>query len=848
MSSLEEAFAQDALILTPNSPLSQKLRRQRLLHMQVCSAPRGKIDVLTNWLKESINPVLPIATDSQLAYIWEQLIAEKRDRNNQLNQLNPGFLTSRALLAWRNLKRWQISYNELENAETGQLISFVDWAQDFEKRLKQASLTSLELEVIEGLCSANQAKSARVSLYGFIEPVAPLWRAWLEQHFDLIEDIAFDSKAAAASICPRESPEHELNAALHWVNSTLQENPKAKIAIIDTNLQKNMKACQRLADRLMGNTPKRFSKQVPLSNQGPVQTALALIKLNLREIDLATARLICQSPHWGVFPEAYETRAQWDSALCALRLSRIKCADFIALTSDIEAEKTAELLNKTFLDRNRAKQMLPLDWADIFQQQLMSLGCFEACADFDWGSFTVALDEFSALGILSGEIAVAEALRQLNLACNKASAKASSATQGLNFLDTVEAAADYSHIWIMGMDSQNWPGTPNPNPLLPVSLQIKHQMPRSNAAAETIMAAKLVERLKQATEEIVFSYAQQSGDLQLSPCSFVSDLPVVEVQPPQGDIDIDPARLEWLDCSTAPRVPDEEREVQAGAGLLKTMASSPFDAFAYWRLNAQPLDEPKIGFDARDRGILVHHLLERVWQELKDSEGLSTHNDEQLRSLCETAADDVLRKYQHRHGWQNQAFVAMEGKRISELVFAWISVERQRDEFQVNLSEEQLQADIGGLRFKLRLDRLDRLNDGKLLLIDYKTGSNLGVKYWLEMPPPEPQLPLYALTLDQAPDAICFARVHKDGLRFIGIGRESYVDGIAPVEDWQQLVKAWRDSLEDLAKNYIQGDTRVFGTKPMHGSDDPLTGLHRFNETDQLNEYRALFKPVEQQS
>ena len=62
---------------------------------------------------------------------------------------------------------------------------------------------------------------------------------------------------------------------------------------------------------------------------------------------------------------------------------------------------------------------------------------------------------------------------------------------------------------------------------------------------------------------------------------------------------------------------------------------------------------------------------------------------------------------------------------------------------------------------KLRLDRLDRLNDGSLLVIDYKSG-NVAIKSW-ELPRPDDvQLPLYAafgLDRERETGGLVFAKV-----------------------------------------------------------------------------------------
>ncbi len=55
--------------------------------------------------------------------------------------------------------------------------------------------------------------------------------------------------------------------------------------------------------------------------------------------------------------------------------------------------------------------------------------------------------------------------------------------------------------------------------------------------------------------------------------------------------------------------------------------------------------------------------------------------------------------------------------------------------------------------FNLRLDRIDRLNDGTFLVIDYKSGD-VSPKSWDLPRPDDVQLPLYAgFALDRGPGA-----------------------------------------------------------------------------------------------
>ena len=823
------------MTLTPNLPLAQQLRRARLLEQGLKSAPSAPVEQLQQWLIKSIEPFLPLASDAQLKLIWEQVIADHRNSDEQFRQLNPGVLAGRALTAWQSLKRWEIPPEELRKAETGQLVCFSDWAEEFEKRLETMGLTTLDLTIRNHLESGTVVKSESVQLYAFIAPPPPLWQRWLNANFANIEQIDYRGQQNQARIAALDDPVKELDAALHWANDLLQSDAQSRVAIIDFNLGNNLKATRRLTNKnINASVPIHFGRELPLSAQGPVQTALALLKLNTHEIDLSTARLLAQSHLWGHFAQEYEARAQWDQNLCKLKQ---KAFQVIRFFDAIDDQSLRDFLSKPFADKRQTKRLLPLEQAARFQRQLGALGLFEANPQYHWGKWEQALDEFSALGYITGEIDISDALRLLTRCASRPRAQSSPDGTGLYLLDTVEAAADFSHIWILGMNSQNWPGVPQPNPLLPVSLQARYQMPHVNAQQEAQLAQQLIHRLKQAATETIFSYPRLQDNLEQMPCALIADLPLF-APTTEDEHAFNQAAMEWLDCSQAPPVAENERPISgydgSGSALLQTMAASPFNAFAQWRLRAKPLEDPQIGLSAADRGTLVHRVLDLVWKQLKDSAGLQSRSGEELSQLCHDSAWQVLKPFLHRFG---RNYVRLETDRLAKLVFDWLQLECERPEFAVEFSEERLWAHIGPLSFKMRMDRLDRLPGGELLLIDYKTGNNLSKKYWLDMPPQEPQLPLYALTIDSAPDAICFAQIRPEKMGFIGIGREQLIDGIEAQQNWTELLDQWKESLELIAQTYVDGDTRVFETDVAFGQTDSLAPLHRFAEKDQLKSW-----------
>jgi len=88
-------------------------------------------------------------------------------------------------------------------------------------------------------------------------------------------------------------------------------------------------------------------------------------------------------------------------------------------------------------------------------------------------------------------------------------------------------------------------------------------------------------------------------------------------------------------------------------------------------------------------------------------------------------------------------YLELEQQRLTELVNEWLEYEAARIGFEVAATEVGRTIHLAGVTLDLRLDRIDRLIDGSLLVIDYKSGD-VSPKSW-ELPRPDDvQLPLYA--------------------------------------------------------------------------------------------------------
>ena len=279
---------------------------------------------------------------------------------------------------------------------------------------------------------------------------------------------------------------------------------------------------------------------------------------------------------------------------------------------------------------------------------------------------------------------------------------------------------------------------------------------------------------------------------------------------------------------TAPAPLAAATAVAGGVSVLSDQAACPFRAFAKHRLRAGIIEARTPGLDARERGNVVHQALGEFWLGIRTQAGLRALSDGQLQQKIEHAVARVLA------GWPGMTapLAALEGARLALLVREWLALDLDRPPFEVLEGESQRELDVAGLRLRTRIDRIDRLADGRLLIIDYKTGE-CARKNWDGLRPNEPQLLAYALADHPAPLAgIAFAQVKRGKCRFVtepaGLLKATTTGALTA-----QLAQ-WRDVLETLAGSFLAGDAQV----------DPVQGVATCRSCD----FKSLCRVDEQRA
>lgn len=224
--------------------------------------------------------------------------------------------------------------------------------------------------------------------------------------------------------------------------------------------------------------------------------------------------------------------------------------------------------------------------------------------------------------------------------------------------------------------------------------------------------------------------------------------------------------------------------------------------------------------------------LELVWEKLKTKKQLMLQTAEDVDKLCKETASYAVNEFglvsgRNRFGAR---FQSLEINRLHKLLAAWLDIEKERSDFSVEAIELRKSFRFQQLELETRIDRIDRLSDNSLLVIDYKTGITNINRWWGERPD-EPQLPLYSMLMEtgdkeqEQVNGIAFAQVRADGCNLQGVGDENSPEPMVQWHgkiqsdsgelDWAGLKKHWFKVLSALASDFIEGKADIDPKKAM---------------------------------
>jgi len=839
----------DSTLLTVNNRLAIELRGRHDRNQVAAGRkvwPSADILPWNAWLQRLYQQLLDdgyteldLLSPAQERLLWEDIL---RDRDGQADLLRPAAAAEAAQAAFALYCEWQLHDHPLALLGGDETHRLLGWIKIFEDLLSRRKLLSAA-QLLPLLTSAFEQQALAVPtrlVHSGFDSLSPAQGALFDALRALgcsIEELHHERCNSTLRRLEADDSESEIRLAADWALTLLQSEPGSRIGIVSIRITQQRRDLERLFTEIvtpaacLANTPEQamfnISLGESLSERPLVAHALLALRLLAGPQTLHAVGQLLRSPFVGGHAGEWERRALLDAALredglpmldlqrLAYRLGRFD-RDDLRHCPDL-AERLERL--QTIRQELPASDT-PNNWAGHFQAVLGALG-WPGDLTLDSHEFQQrermqrVFSELAELGKVRPRLRLGEAISRLGTLATDALFQAKSPPAPIQILGPLEAAGmDFDAIWLLGMDDQNWPLAPHPNPLLPTGLQRDLQMPHASAARELQFASALTERLTQSAGTVIASHARMDGEREQRPSPLVRDWPLLdraEPGPPAAaslrSACATAGAFEPLPVGQTHSAPSGPR---GGAALLAAQAGCPFSAMARFRLGAKPLEEPSFAPDGALTGTLVHELLQRVWAALKDSETLARHDEAGLRALVAPLAkatlDDIGRR---RPDLFTARFCAIEAARLTQLVIDWLAVERERKQaFSVEALEQEQTIELSGLRLNTRADRVDRLQDGGLAVIDYKTGRSVSNDGWFDERLTEPQLPLYCLHSNGRARAALLARVRRDGPGFAFVGlseEEDFASGVDSPKnqrgetDWPGLLAQWQQSLSELA-------------------------------------------------
>jgi len=829
--SLAQWFDKHATIVTPApfqaSVTGEQFARERLRQGE-STWERPAIYGLDAWLvscwqeaRYSLAAVPSLLSPAQERALWQGIIEQEHPQ-----MFDVSATVRLALQAARLLADWQIQCEgELWN-EHADALQFQRWRKLMRRKCHEKGwITRSDLPGLIPSWIGDGALRATLTVFAGFSSAPPAVGNIENALGDLAVRIPFDhapqQRQAAAKSCA------DLQSEIEWAARRLrylfEEKAERSLALFVPELAAHAALVERTlngvffpsaAAKIAGpETTELFHIGAArlLKDHPLVASALLLLKLAFPRVNHADAGAILRSRVVTGASAERHARAMADIVLRKRRELDVSLADMEW------AAKSCPILSPLFkkvekLVRDASPVQDLFKWSEFISDVVFALGwpgdaALSAREERIASLWSEQLSTLSSLGLVTPPVTLETALAHLRSLLSIPLARGDWSSP-IQVLEASQAGGvEFDSAIAVGMSEETWPTPLRISPLVPLKLQRLHEVPGTAPQSAREERARLTQAIFASAPEVLITF---NGKLSVGVETFVAhkaaEPPLWEGRLPQDSFHVEP--LERISDGQAP--PFVARgELRGGTGIIKAQSQCPFRAFAEYRLNARSPEDASFGFDARDRGGFVHKALEIVWQRLESQKNLRNTSPEALRMLVrEAIADGVSTR---ETGPLHQLSVVAERERLEELILEWLSLEHSRDApFTVQTVEETRKYEAPGLSVQLRVDRIDRLNNGSLVLIDYKSGPQTRGKLAGERPS-EPQLLVYAASLDSPVEGIFFGQLKPREVKAVGFSRTKHFKGqTAEVKrDWGGYIEASRGIVEKLANDFVRGVAEV---------------------------------------
>ncbi len=849
-------------IVTPDWFLASMLAETEAaaqIERDIPSWERRAIQSMDAWLiscwqevRYSIADIPVLLSPAQELVLWREVI--EADGGDLLDADATAQLARSAAIT---IAKWHVPPDAPEWSDNVDALRFRDWRLRFRQLCSSRSLiTRADLwTLVPEWIASGYYRPGKTVFWGFFVQ-SPAFQKLVSAFGDLatIAESGPVRQPGTAGVTLCEDFDQEVEYAARWARSVFEKDPTQSAAVFVPDLLAQRSLVERTFRRIFhpslalrfDNSKNTASSVFHIAAAGPldehplVASVLLLLELGNRRIALADAGAILRCPFIAGAGAERGERAQAD---LLLRNGR----EIEATLGQIQrASRNCPRLTRSFETLAQLNQECPThqdlaSWSEFIGGILevlgwpgdLSLTAAEEEAVECWSS---ALSTLGTLGMVSDAVSYTSALAHLRRLLSGPGIEVGDWSSPVQVLDTRAAAGlEFDQVFAVGLSEETWPAALSVSSLIPLQLLRACHVPCSSPQSTQDEHRGVASALFSSAAIITGTYS--AGRLSPFAQPYVRES-TDELTHWTGKLprqSFNAAALDELTDSIAPmyRV---TKDARGGTGIIKSQSLCPFRAFAEYRLNAAFPDDACFGFDSLQRGGFLHKAMEFVWQPLGTQAHLLSLAEPELRHVVDEAVSKAI---ELTGGSEfHQQTTEVERKRVGELLFDWLTgVESTRTEpFTVEKIEGEHVFELGGLRLRLRIDRIDRLQNGKLLLIDYKSGepSRKGLE---GVRPSEPQLLVYATAMGSEVDGVFFGQLKPRNLKAVGFSRERQFPGRAIGvlrNQWDDFLETSRENVERLAREFVEGRAAVDPTKDAceYCHISPLCRVHELADSE----------------
>ncbi len=864
----------DATVMTPNRRLALALKvrfNQEQVNGKAAAWYTADILPLTalieriyfNALYSKQALTLPLLLSSpQEQMLWESVI-QSSAAGKSLLQIPQTAQSARE--AWQLVHAWQLKRRLRDFYPHEDVKAFLDWAESYQHiterngQTDQARIGDLLIERYESL---TIKKPLSLICYGF-DVIAPQSMTFLSKlaatGCEVVIAAPTMSRTQFSNNVQRVeniNSRDEIYQAAVWARVKVEANHAARIGIVVPALANYRSALMRIFTTVMqpdvklalpGAThpvvPFNISLGLALTSYPLIETALVILALLDQEVEFSRVSHWLRSPFLAGAETEMGQRALLDMRIRRYAEPVITLERLLALVQQAGGQIDCPVLLQRLsaLAAFRQTQLPKLESHTVFARiipEVLQIVGFPGERGLDSTEYQTVnkwqtlIADFATLDHVIAKTSYHQAISRLRRIAGDTLFQPETPELPIQILGVLEAAGmEFDHLWVMGLSDEQWPLRARPNPFLPPELQRKAKLPLGSTLESAAYCQRLTAGWLSSAKEVILSYPKYSDDRDghaLKPSPLIQSVPQGEFTLPvivrHRDLIIQSCQLERIEDSQAPPLDTAAmaQGIKGGTSVIKDFAACPFRAWAKHHLQIKNQDVPHVGLNAMERGSLVHQVLAQLWRQLQTKDALDAISDDDLENMLISAANSaVLQMRQYRPVALSGRFAQVEQRRLVRLVREWLTEEKKRGHFTVIATEEKRTIRIGDLVLSARLDRVDELEGGQHIVIDYKT-SKQSIQTMLGERPDEPQLPLYLVMTEETQQqaaGVAFAAIKRGDMGFAAIVRDadllpgvkafSQLNACKQFDAWEDLIAAWRQHLTNLAMGFCSGDARV---------------------------------------